>query len=252
MFPRAVLTLPCPAARSADPSPLAVRASREPRSPLHRMSAEAAFRTQDEPRGSRTTRSSDVLLSSRTRSGTAMISVPASNSTVVASMSSSPRLPERDASATVAVVTGSALTVMLPAGSLASRLIGSGAGKSQVVIGLFLRCSSGWVWGTVGRVPGGGGRPVPGAVRAGRAGVGDESAGEQPADRDAAQRGIDDLGDVGHRQPGSPGGERRGDLQRAARVRRDNQLRPGGLDRAGLPLAELAGGLRLDQVVDAG
>jgi hypothetical protein len=49
-------------------------------------------------------------------------------------------LPERaDVSDTLAIVTGSALTVMLPDGSLASRRIGPEAGNSQVVIVVVLR-----------------------------------------------------------------------------------------------------------------
>src|SRR5712692_236509 len=152
--PDAVLMLTGPAVRSTVTSPLAVRASREPSSPLQRTSADAALSTHDEPSGNRTTRSSGVLLSSRTRSGTVTVSVPAASSTVAAAMSSSPRLPAcADVSDTVAVVTGSACTVMLPAGSLASRVIGPGAGISQVVIVLLpsLIVGLGWCAVVMGR-----------------------------------------------------------------------------------------------------
>src|SRR5712691_9633267 len=135
-------------------APLAVRAFREPSSPLQRTSADAALSTHDEPSGNRTTRSSGVLLSSRTRSGTVTVSVPVASSTVAAAMSSSPRLPAcADVSDTVAVVTGSACTVMLPAGSLASRVIGPGAGNSQVVIVLLpsLIVGLGWCAVVMGR-----------------------------------------------------------------------------------------------------
>src|ERR1022692_321820 len=154
--PDAVVMLAEPVTWAAVTSPLAVRASREPISPVQRMSAEAVLSWHEEPAGRCTVRSSEVLLSSRRRSGTVTVRRPASNSTVVLAMSSSPRLPERDGvSDTVAVVTGPAITVMPPDGSVASRVIGSEAGNSQVVIVSVLRCSpggmgvAGWVWGAL-------------------------------------------------------------------------------------------------------
>src|SRR5690242_20346078 len=68
----------------------------------------------------------------------------------------------------------------------------------------------------------------------------------------ATDRGIEHLDRVGHADVGALPLQRRADLHQAAGIGRDQQRRLGLGDVAGLAVAELAGGLGVQDVPDAG